>query len=129
MQKKTHRMAYVNEDGSITNDMNNHNNKREPADPGSLHWIGSAEEIGYEDHSDICTKHRVWWMRMTNNQLRQIADIRVTTNPFPRPGESHYCGHTADVKTCDGLDYVTEQRIYAAAVLEAGKWLGKMIER
>jgi len=98
---------------------------------GSLHWLGSTEEIGYEDLSDICTKRRVYWMRMTNNQLRQVADIRVITNPFPRKGdgETHYCEHKTDINSCDGLDYATEKRLYAATVLEAGRYLGRMMER
>ena len=105
--------------------------KQKPAGPGSLHWLGSTEEIGYEDISDICTKRRVWWMRMSNNQLRQVADIRVIINPFPRKdaGEIHYCEHDADIKSCDGLDYMPEKRLYALTVMEAGKWLGALMER
>ena len=97
----------------------------------ALHWTGSTKEIGYEDLNDICTKRRVYWMRLSNNQLRQVADIRLIINPFPRKsdGETHYCEHETDINSCDGLDDVTEKRLYAATVLEVGKWLGRMMER
>ena len=95
----------------------------------ALHWLGSTEEIGYEDLSDICTKRRVYWMRLSNNQLRQVADIRVIINPFPRKSDTHYCGHETNINSCDGLEYLPEKRLYAATVLEAGRYLGRMMER
>lgn len=96
---------------------------------GSLHWLGSSEEIGYEDLSDICDKRRVWWMRLANSQLKQVADVRVTMNPFPGKGNPHYCDHSYLLETCDGLEYTPEYRIYARTLVEAGKWLGSMMAR
>lgn len=109
--------------------MNDTEEQSQANDRGSLHWLGSTEEIGYEDLSDICTKRRVWWIRLTNNQLKQVADMRVIINPFPRPGESHVVDQQADIDICDGLKYIPEQRLYAQALVEAGKWVGEMVER
>jgi hypothetical protein len=85
------------------------------------------EEIGVEDCCDICTKRKIWWMRTANNQVRKVADINVTVNPFPAKGQAYYRNHVIDINTADGLEYIIEHRIYANAMIQAGQWLGEVL--
>jgi len=57
-----------------------------------------------------------------------VADVTVTINPFPRPGQTHYCTHGVTLSR-PGLKYPAEEKAHADAVFAAGSWCGEMIAK
>jgi hypothetical protein len=85
-----------------------------------------SNEIGVSNLCDVCTKRKVWWIKLENGQAAQVADINVVINPFPMKGQTPVCSVRRDVFT-PGLKYDCEKRRFGLAVLSAGEWLGRIL--
>lgn len=90
-----------------------------------IEWTGG---IGVTDWPDVCQHRRIWWIRLENGQVAQIADVAIYCNPFPRRGKTHYQGHRCRVHA-PGVRSPREVALLAEAVFAAGQWCGEMIER
>lgn len=85
-----------------------------------MQWTDKAQEIGFEENLDIITKTRAYFIRLSNNQMRQAAEVRIYVQPFS--GDPPVIEER--LSNPDGLEYVTEMRLFVRAVFLAGQWAG-----
>ena len=90
-----------------------------------IRWNGN---IGTADLCGIITRRMVWWMKLDNGRVEKVADVTVIINPFPLPGQTHYCNH-AVMLSRPGLKSPAEEISHADAVFAAGLWCGDMIAK
>lgn len=94
-----------------------------------IQWLSREDvSVGYVDHSDICVKRRDYFVRMYSGSACLVATVMVTINPFPGHGRSVYCSHEQRLFR-PGAKYPAEETAIVRAGVEAGVWLGRMLER
>ena len=85
-------------------------------------------KIGVEDRCDIISKCMIWWIRLDNDQIAQVAKVNITVDPFPPEGKPHLCGYRFQFFH-PNLITDSEKDAYANAIYRAGIWAEKIVNR
>jgi len=90
----------------------------------NIEWDG---RIGIIDLADICTKDFIYWIKLDNGKAAQVAEVRITINPFPAINQMHLAKYEYKIST-PGLISNEEIKAYGEAVYRAGVMAGECIK-
>ena len=87
-----------------------------------IEWNG---DIGVQDRLDICSKEKIWWIKLSNGQAALVAEVNVVVSPVPVNG-SHVAAHHYKLHF-PGIKTIPEENAYAEAIYQAGIFAGKIM--